>query len=101
MIPVIFWLLILMKLNGRRMHPHSCDPVMSWVYPLRWKYPVHVREHMSGYFLLHEFRPAKLAVWGLLLLVIRVIELDSCDWVLMTDYFLIRIRCQKGDLVIS
>ncbi len=56
---------------------------------------------MSGYFLLHEFRPAKLAVWGLLLLVIRVIELDSCDWVLMTDYFLIRIRCQKGDLVIS
>lgn len=43
MIPVIFWQLILMKLNGRRMHPHSCDPVMSWVYLLRWKYPVHVR----------------------------------------------------------
>lgn len=100
MIPVIFWLLILIKLNGRRMHPRSCEPVMSWVYLLRWKYPAHVRERMSGYFLLHEFRPAKLAVWGLLLLAIRAAGPDSCNWVLMTDYFLIRILCQKEDLVI-
>ena len=54
----------------------SCD---ERVYPLRWKYPVHVRERMSGYFFPHEFRPTKLAVWGLLLLAIRVVGPDNCD----------------------
>lgn len=46
---------------------------------------------MFGYFLFYEFWFVKFVVWGLLLLVICVIEFDSCDWVFMIDYFLIRI----------